>query len=105
MRHAQGYWKAPITADEMAAFQAQPNAAKWRALVQSGQKNFDADSAAALEFFEKIVSEPMLGSMEGFLYNGLSQSGELGKDYPAAQAAALRMLAVPFLLCQMGDDC
>ena len=97
---------SPVTADEMVAFNAQPNVAKWRTLAKAGQKeNYRSDPAATLEFFEKVVSEPMLGSMEGFLYSGLSQSGELDKDYPAPQAVALRLLAVPFLLCQMGDDC
>ena len=90
----------------MTAFNAQPNTAKWRRLLKAGQKeNFGTDFAATNEFFEKMVSEPMLGAIEAFFYAGLGQSGELGKEYPPQQAAALRLLAVPFLLCQMGDDC
>ena len=97
---------SPLSADEMVAFNAQPNTAKWRALMKAGQKeNFGADIAASKEFIEKIVSEPMFGAMEAFLNPGLSQSAALAKDYPPEQAKALRMLVVPFLLCQMGDDC
>lgn len=95
-----------ITADEMKAYNTQPNTSKWRTLAKAGQKQyFGNDPEATLEFFDKIVLEPMLGSMEAFLYVALSRSGELSKDYPAEQADALRTLAVPFLLCQMGDDC
>ncbi len=57
-----------ITADEMTAFNAQPNTAKWRRLLKAGQKeNFGTDFAATNEFFEKMVSEPMLGAIEALL--------------------------------------
>lgn len=97
---------SPLSADEWVAFNAQPNTSQWRRLVKAGQKeNFGSDAVATKEFMEKIISEPMLGAMEGFLYAGLANSGALTKDYPPEQASALRILAVPFLLCQMGDDC
>jgi hypothetical protein len=100
------YEGSQLSADEMAAFNAQPNTAKWRALVKAGQKeNFGADIAATKEFMEKIVSEPMFGAMEALLYGRLINSAALEKDYLPEQAMALRILVVPFLLCQMGDDC
>lgn len=100
------YEGSPLSADEMVAFNAQPNTAKWRALVKAGQKeNFGADMMATKEFMEKIVSEPMFGAMEALLYGRLINTAALEKDYPPEQAMALRILVVPFLLCQMGDDC
>lgn len=95
-----------LSADEWAAFNAQPNTAKWRALVKGGQReNWGGDITATKEFMEKIVSEPMFGAMEAFLYTHITNSAALEKDYPPEQAMGLRILAVPFLLCQMGDDC
>ena len=47
----------------------------------------------------------MFGALEAFLYSVISNSGALAKEYPPEQAAALRNLAIPLLLCQMGDDC
>ena len=98
------YGGVPLTVSEIQLIDTLPTGTQYRAIRQTLIDSKDFDSAETKAALSQVVTGPMFGALSSLLATSVDYS-DLLKSYRPEQVDALYLLAIPMVLCRMGDDC